>query len=103
MEWPEQLRLSVGEERVIRLVGFSSGGYRWQAQVSPSSEAVSVSVTPAADATTGPGSSDELVTLRGNAPGSATVDVTLARSWEPEPVEGHSIVVIVEELMRTTG
>jgi hypothetical protein len=38
----------------------------------------------------------------GDALGRATVHVTLARSWEPVPVEQHTIVVIAEEPSSTS-
>jgi predicted secreted protein len=95
MDWPAQLLLHVGEERNLRLAGFSSGGYRWTAEVQPPGGAVSASVTPIAHETA-PGSRDEQVTIRGTAAGHATVAVTLARSWEPEPIERHMIDVRVE-------
>ncbi len=102
MEWSAQLRMQVGEQRTIRLTGFSSGGYRWQAHIASPSEAVSVFVNPSPEPTTAPGSRDELLTILGTAAGRATVDVTLTRSWEPEPVERHTLVVIVEEPASTT-
>ena len=101
MDWPEQVRLRVGELRAVRLPGRSSGGYRWEAQVVSPDNAVSVAVVLAAQATVGLASRDEVLSLRGDAPGRATVHVTLARSWEPKPVERHTMVVIVEEPIST--
>ncbi len=95
--------MQVGEETTVRLVGHASAGYRWNARVVPPSDAVRVSVELATEPTTGLGSRDELVSIRGNAPGRATVAVTLARSWEPKPIEQHTFVVCVDELTPTTG
>ena len=95
--------MQVGEETTVRLVGHASGGYQWDTRTVPPNDAVSVSVDFTAESTSGPGYRDELVTIRGNAPGRATVNVTLARSWEPEPIERHTITVIVDEHTPTTG
>jgi hypothetical protein len=97
MEWPSEVLLRVGEEKILRLDGFSSGGYRWQARVVPPGRVVTASVTPAPETATGKASRDELVVLRGEAAGRATVEVTLGRSWESAPVERHTIDVVVDE------
>jgi predicted secreted protein len=92
---PSEIRLRIGEVRVVHLEGHSSGGYRWQAHVPPN-EVVSGFVTPAAEPASGGASREELLALRGIHEGEATVEVELGRSWEVAPVERHTITVHVE-------
>jgi predicted secreted protein len=90
------VELHVGETTTVRLAGRGTAGYRWTAVVS--SDAVSVSVSPAPGGRSLPGSaSDEIATIEARHPGEATVTLEQRRSWEnrAEPVDRHVLKITV--------
>jgi hypothetical protein len=97
-EVPDRLVVRVGETRTVRLAGYAGAGYRWHACVEPAAGVAQVSVVVSEDPMRGTASNDELLTVRGEAPGEAQVAVFLQRSWERNPVEKHAMHVTV-----TTG
>jgi Chagasin family peptidase inhibitor I42 len=94
-EVPERLVVNVGETRTVRLAGYAGGGYRWSACIEPAAGVAQVSVVGSEEPVRGTASNDELLRVRGAAPGEALVEVVLQRSWEPNPVEKHAMHITV--------
>jgi predicted secreted protein len=94
-EVPDRLVVGVGETCTVRLAGYAGAGYRWRACTDTGAGVVQVSVVADEKPVRGTTSRAELLTVRGEAPGDAVVEVMLQRSWEPDPVEKHAIHVTV--------
>jgi predicted secreted protein len=95
VEIPDRLVVRVGETRTVRLAGYAGAGYRWRACIQPAAGVAQVSVVESEEPVRGTASSDELLRVRGEAPGEAVVEVVLQRSWEPNPVEKHAMHITV--------
>ena len=94
-EIPDRLVVGVGETRTVRLAGYAGAGFRWRACTEPVAGVVQVSVVVGEEPVRGMTSRCELLTVRGQAPGDAVVEVILQRSWEPDPVEKYAMHVTV--------
>jgi predicted secreted protein len=89
LDLPEQVLLTVGEERRLLLPGLGSAGYVWEVEVEGPSGVVSVSSAPAEpverpEGAAEPvvGSVDAVVAIRGEAPGMGVVRLVQRRPWE---------------------
>jgi hypothetical protein len=92
---PDRLVVGVGETRTVRLAGYAGAGYRWHVCTAPVAGVVQVSVVVGEEPVRGLTSRSEQLTVRGQAPGDAVVEVMLQRSWEPDPVEKYAMHVTV--------
>lgn len=94
----EQLTVAVGETRRLPLPPLAQAGYRWNATVESGADAVAVK-TEFADAQPAqpPGRPfGEVVSITGRAPGTATVRLAQARSWEKTaPIAERRLAVTV--------
>ena len=78
--------LRVGEERLVRLAGLGTAGYRWAAFVEGDEGVVDVraaGVAEPANERIGT-SADELFTIRALQPGATRVRFAQRRPWEPD-------------------
>jgi predicted secreted protein len=78
--------LRVGEERLVRLAGLGTAGYRWVAFVEGEEGVVDVlaaGVAEPANERIGT-SADELFTIRALQPGATRVRFAQRRPWEPD-------------------
>jgi predicted secreted protein len=102
---PIELTLLSGEQAFVPLAGAGSVGYAWSWEVAGDRDAVKIALesgaTPAAGtgyaatSTPGGGSRPHTLAIRGLHPGTATVHLSLARSFEPDRPPRESLTITV--------
>jgi predicted secreted protein len=99
-ELPEDLTLHPDEEETVHLPSLAGAGYVWEANVDDEAVAeATVQFGPAEEMASGRKafSENELLTVRGRAPGSTRVRLVQRRTWETgvEPAAAHTLTVNV--------
>jgi hypothetical protein len=104
-----EIRLEVGESEVIPIGGAGAVGYTWQSDVDGDLDAITFSILPATSPPTAPapntsspmppsaGSSDQLLTIKAEHPGTVLLRLRLARPFQPqrEPLKTMSLRITV--------
>lgn len=97
----DSLKLRVGDERSVALVGLMTAGYIWEPEVVGDNSVAEVTKGQGKAPRSGEGvgaSPTEMFTIRALKPGTATVRFAQRRPWDPAAqVDEHIVDVSVEE------
>jgi predicted secreted protein len=110
---PTELTLLSGEQAFVPLAGAGSVGYAWSWEIAGDTDAVKIalesggraadSTGSAATSTPRGGSRPHALAIRGLHPGTATIHLSLSRSFEPDRPPRESLTITVRVVPRQSA
>jgi predicted secreted protein len=103
MNLPTTIALKVGEGQTLRLPSLGTAGYVWNYTIEGDADTIAVTLSrveasQSEEPSIAGASSDEIVTIMGQAPGRASLYLVQQRPWETNqpPLKSYHIEVTVQ-------